>query len=363
MEAVEEKFTNTQAKDFSETGSETKRTLRTTRSTYEMENPAERDIIPKSRTATKNPSKPPTRPSSRSSILKQFSCDLCSFASLRKKNVERHILAIHLKLFKFQCTMKDCTREYTTRAALGLHYVRDHDRQTQFKCEKCNAKFSCQSLLKIHKRRLTCRPRTNKTVKETNEKTLACPHCEFRTAHKFSLTQHINLKHLNVRKTWTCSHCKTAEFSNRISLNQHLFDFHNLSHIRCAQCDQAFLSEDQLQVHKTSLKCNARKVTDSDFEQTSTGVKCNLCQRNYRSKKEWTTHYFNHHKFDKVCDICNMQLATYASLKNHKKTIHEKIKAFKCTECPKEFSAKHTLQFHLNTHSGMTIMLRLKKFF
>lgn len=300
-----------------------------------------------------------TQSNTKLKILKQFSCDLCTFDSLRKKNVERHIMALHLKLFKFECTEKDCSREYTTRAALALHYVRDHDNKTEFNCNKCKAKFSCKSLLKIHAQRLTCRPRKNKYAEKSIEKTLLCSYCDFKTAHKFSLTQHTNLKHLNLRKTWKCSHCENTEFSSLISLKLHMFDFHNLSHIRCPECDQAFLSDDQLTAHKDSLKCNARVATDKDFEETSTGIKCNLCQRSYRSKKEWTTHYFNHHKFDKVCDICNIQLSTYASLKNHKKTIHEKIKAFKCTECPKEFSAKHTLQFHLNAHSGICFLCNL----
>lgn len=287
-------------------------------------------------------------------VLKEFICDLCKFSSKRKKNLERHIRAVHMKSFKFNCSFNDCVRKYTTQAALKLHCVRDHDVNAPFKCEKCNQKFSCESLFKIHSQRLTCRPRKNNIEgKKVFEKTLKCPHCEFITAHQFSLTQHVNLIHLNIRKTWKCEmkDCH-MEFTNRTSLNQHTFSFHNLSHIRCPDCEQAFTNESQLQNHKESLKCHARKATDDDFEETSSGVKCKLCNRNYRSKKEWITHYFNHHKFNKVCDICNVQLSTYASLKNHKKTIHEKIKRFSCTECPKAFSAKHTLEFHLNTHSG-----------
>lgn len=284
----------------------------------------------------------------------KFRCDVCGFVSKRKKNVERHILGVHLKVFKFYCPVSACSRQYTTRAALNLHCIRDHDGSSQFQCEKCFQKFSCDSLLKIHNQRLTCRPRSNRNVKrKVAEKSLACPHCDFRTAHQFSLTQHVNLIHLNIRKTFKCSHCARSEFSNRISLNQHLFRIHNLTHIRCSECDQAFSNEAQLNAHKKSLKCNARKATFDDFEETESGVKCNLCHRSYRSKKEWTTHYFNHHKFNKVCDICNVQLSTYASLKNHKKTIHEKIKSYACTECPKQFSAKHTLTFHLNSHSGI----------
>lgn len=283
-----------------------------------------------------------------------FYCDLCSFVSKRKKNVERHILAVHMKSHKFSCPFNKCNRQYTTQAALKLHTVRDHDESSPYECQKCHQKFSCDSLMKIHSQRLSCRPRIYKSIeKKAAEKSLQCPHCEFKTAHQFSLTQHVNLIHLNIRKTFKCSHCKDIEFSNRISLSQHLLSVHGLSHIRCKDCDQAFSNQEQLKSHKESLKCNSRKATEDDYEESESGVRCVLCERSYRSKKEWITHYFNHHKFNKVCDICNVQLSTYASLKNHKKTIHEKIKAFACTECPKKFSAKHTLDFHLNSHSGL----------
>lgn len=287
--------------------------------------------------------------------IKEYFCDSCSFVSKRKKNVERHILAVHMKSYKFNCPMIECDRQYTTQAALKLHCVRDHDESSPFECEKCKQKFSCESLLKIHKQRLTCRPRKAKIFeRKLVEKSHKCPHCNFRTAHQFSLTQHVNLIHLNIRKTWKCSHCEITEFTSRISLNQHVFNVHKmLSHIRCPDCDQAFSTEAQLKSHKDSLKCNARQATERDYVESQSGVMCTLCNRNYRSKKEWITHYFNHHKFNKICDICNIQLSTYASLKNHKKTIHDKIKAFSCTECPKKFSAKHTLEFHLNTHSGV----------
>lgn len=283
---------------------------------------------------------------------KVFNCDLCNFATNRKKNLERHILAVHLKSYNFSCSFDKCNRQYTTKAGLNLHFIRDHDESSPFECEKCNRKFSCASFLKHHLQGLSCRPRSKTTNKEKTEKSLACQHCSFRTAYQFSLKQHINLIHFNIRKPWKCEHCKDVEFSNRNSLNNHLFTVHNLLHIRCADCNQAFWSETELANHKTSLKCHARKATEDDYVETKSGVKCNLCERSYKTKKEWTTHYFNHHKFKKICDICNQQLSTYGALKNHKKTVHDKVKPFECTECPKKFSAKHSLQFHLNTHTG-----------
>lgn len=288
------------------------------------------------------------------SKVKNFHCDICSFSSHRKKNVERHILAVHMKAFKFICEFNNCKREYTTQAALKFHRVRDHDDQiSKFQCDKCKTKFSCESLLNIHLQRLNCRPRVQRNFEtKTAEKSLICPHCDFKTAHKFSLQQHVNLLHLNIRKSFNCSHCEIS-YSNKISLKHHLFRVHKLSHIRCAECEAPFSNEEQLKAHKDNLKCNARKATEEDYEQTEQGVKCTICNRSYRSKKEWITHYFNHHKFNKICDICNLQLSTYASLKNHKKTIHDKIKRFACSECNKTFAAKHTWLFHVNTHSGI----------
>jgi uncharacterized Zn-finger protein len=281
-----------------------------------------------------------------------YGCDLCNFATNRKKNLERHIFGVHLKSYKFSCSFKDCDKQYTTKAGLNLHVIRDHDESSPFECDKCNRKFSCASFLKHHLQGLSCRQRSNKINIKTVEKTLACPHCPFKTAYQFSLKQHVNLIHLKKKKIWKCDQCQNVEFSSRNSLNNHLFTVHKLLHVRCSDCNQAFWSEAELENHRKTLKCHARKATEEDFTETEQGVKCNLCERSYRSRKEWTTHYFNHHKFMKVCDICNQQLSTYGALKNHKKTVHDKVKPFACTECPKKFSAKHSLQFHLNTHTG-----------
>lgn len=289
---------------------------------------------------------------SKPAVKKLFQCDLCGFESNRKHNLDRHLLSLHIKATKFSCTFDGCLRQYTTRSALKLHLVRDHGESSSFDCKKCQQRFSCQSLLKIHQQRLTCRPRKLKAAPPA-EKKLSCSKCDFKTAHQFSLNQHMNLIHLNIRKAWKCDLCPDTVFSNRTSFNQHAFTVHNKSHVKCPDCDQNFTDESQLKSHKDSFKCKARKATDDDFSESATGeTTCNLCKRSYRTKKEWTTHYFNHHKFKTICDICNLQLATYASLKNHIKTIHEKVRAFACTECPKKFSQKHTLQFHMNLHTG-----------
>jgi KRAB domain-containing zinc finger protein len=294
-----------------------------------------------------SPQSHPTLPSPRF-----YSCDLCNFSTNRKKNLERHILAVHLKTRKFNCSFVNCNSAYTTKAGLNLHVIRDHEENSPFKCEKCLRKFSCASFLKHHLQVLSCRPRPTRANKTLIEKCLSCPHCPFQTAYQFSLKQHINLIHLKKRRLWKCEHCENVDFSSKKSLNNHLFTIHNMLHVRCSDCNQAFWSELELENHRKSLKCHARKATEDDFVETDTGVKCNLCDRSYRTRKEWTTHYFNHHKFLKVCDICNQQLSTYGALKNHKKTVHEKVKSFTCTQCPKQFSAKHSLQFHLNTHTG-----------
>lgn len=278
---------------------------------------------------------------------KDFKCDACPFNSKRKKNLERHLLSFHLKLFTFNCS--ECPKQYTTHSSLKQHMVREHDENSAYHCSTCDQKFSCESLLKLHQRHLTCRPRKNSSSKKTPiEKSLQCRLCNFKTAHNFSLKQHISLVHLKIRKTFKCIHCEHQEFTNRVLLSHHLFNKHNLSHIRCSECNKAFSTEAQLKSHKETLKCNARKATEDDLEETESGVRCKVCNRNYKSRREWITHFFNHHKFLNRCDICGAQLATYASLRNHKKLTHDKNRRFKCSfdGCEKTFGQKHTCQYH-----------------
>lgn len=49
------------------------------------------------------------------------------------------------------------------------------------------------------------------------------------------------------------------------------------------------------------------------------------------------------------CSSCNKNFSSPATLANHKKAIHLKIKDFKCRICSKEFSSKNSFQIHLKS--------------
>ena len=52
-------------------------------------------------------------------------------------------------------------------------------------------------------------------------------------------------------------------------------------------------------------------------------------------------------KHNRHCDICFKNFTTTSGLYVHKKTIHEKIKAFKCAKCDRTFKRLHHLQDHM----------------
>lgn len=54
------------------------------------------------------------------------------------------------------------------------------------------------------------------------------------------------------------------------------------------------------------------------------------------------------------CQICNKQFSTLGNLRNHKMTIHDNQRPFKCLfeKCNKMYSIESRLQVHLRTHTG-----------
>jgi hypothetical protein len=49
---------------------------------------------------------------------------------------------------------------------------------------------------------------------------------------------------------------------------------------------------------------------------------------------------------------CGKRFVRSSHLSTHVRVLHEKIKLFKCTECPKTFGTKPALNVHLMSHSG-----------
>ncbi|KAK2921626.1 zinc finger protein 501-like [Channa argus] len=57
-------------------------------------------------------------------------------------------------------------------------------------------------------------------------------------------------------------------------------------------------------------------------------------------------------KNKKHCRFCHMQFETYSALIRHVDKIHSGRKAFKCSECDKEFPRREHMKLHMRTHTN-----------
>ena len=60
-------------------------------------------------------------------------------------------------------------------------------------------------------------------------------------------------------------------------------------------------------------------------------------------------------KKNNICDICYKSFSTLGNMRNHKMTIHENYRPFKCTfpGCNKKYSIENRYQVHMRTHLGV----------
>lgn len=80
------------------------------------------------------------------SNIKNFKCELCSFASIQKGALKRHVDYVHLKLKLFKCT--ECNYRGRDRYDLKQHVMYKHENKL-LKCSKCS--YSVKFLVSIYK--------------------------------------------------------------------------------------------------------------------------------------------------------------------------------------------------------------------
>ena len=105
---------------------------------------------------------------------------------------------------------------------------------------------------------------------------------------------------------------------------------------------------------------------------------CRACQANFSNKEEYRKHIMRPHKVKnpkilnpkmkliRICDLCDKNFKGEENLNQHKKEVHEKKDAFKCSTCKHSFRSKRTLSAHLllahaNTKLSTTLSLRCSK--
>ena len=79
---------------------------------------------------------------------RRFQCAHCAKWFSSKRDVERHIKAVHLKIKDFQCQL--CEKTFSVKQSLTNHIKAVHDNIKDFQCQQCYKTFSLKKNLTCH---------------------------------------------------------------------------------------------------------------------------------------------------------------------------------------------------------------------
>ena len=114
----------------------------------------------------------------------------------------------------------------------------------------------------------------------------------------------------------------------------------NMYKFLCPICEKGFASNTYLVYHLKS--CQDGKY---DFS-------CNQCAYKTNNRRYFTVHQQIHASVKYECTICQCQLSSEASLRNHRIRLHSnKLKKYTCNLCDRAFITHKELLNHSNTHT------------
>ena len=204
-----------------------------------------------------------------------------------------------------------------------------------------------------------------------------CKHCVFETDKKESMTNHIIVNHVRIKKI-QCDHCeyKSANLSN---MALHTKDVHNLEfskdkdsvtfvkdvEFECDLClfittKKEYLRKHKITVHETKEKLTCEQCTFSTkrtnkmtehiqkVHEKLCSFQCEQCPYKFAYKRELDKHVSAVHMKIKpfLCNFCSYETAYKSQLSWHINIVHNQVKPFLCEYCPYKTSQKRNLTLH-----------------
>ena len=107
----------------------------------------------------------------------KFQCENCTYKAISRKDVKRHIKAVHEKIKDHIC--KECGFAFSRMSSLKMHIHDVHKKIRNHACDKCGAAFARKLALKTHIHSVHDRIKNH-----------VCSYCGFATSQKsFEETQ------------------------------------------------------------------------------------------------------------------------------------------------------------------------------
>ncbi|KAF0293696.1 Zinc finger protein 91 [Amphibalanus amphitrite] len=186
-----------------------------------------------------------------------YPCAFCGREFLRRADLKSH-MNLHLGIKKSVCDV--CGRQFSHMSNLYRHR-RIHTGERPYVCSVCGKRFSQANALSAHA--------------ETHEvKSMhMCPFCPKKFRNRSQLAGHIRLMHQSevqqpmrrqsqAGRRFHCGVCG-ARLDSRAKLRRHLAD-HPADSLRCAVCQEAFPSAEELTRHACSAAARAAEEEEEE---------------------------------------------------------------------------------------------------
>ena len=362
--------------------------------------------------------------------IKPFRCEACASSFTEKRRLQEHIAFIHEGKTLYKCDT--CQTSFSQKANLNGHIKTVHEKNKPFSCGSCNAKFSFQKDLVTHekiKEPAKCRlcgvnfsPKCLLKVhmKSAHQEQLhKCKDCTKTFKLKSKLYIHIAKVHADDPLASVdingLTDCKNVKFDQiqikkeiKVEVKTDILDGFSIEEqsaleiveglpmpkkqkklFQCEKVFSSFVEKQTLKRHTKSIheienrsaKCVEDEVINEEGLNTAKSyrtkkVECGIChkiiyQRNllkhirsvherikpfrcetcassFAEKKDMLRHIGTVHEGKKLykCDTCQTSFSQKANLNGHIKKVHEKNKPFSCGSCNAKFSFQKDLVTH-----------------
>ncbi|XP_046975822.1 zinc finger protein 431-like [Vanessa cardui] len=186
-----------------------------------------------------------------------------------------------------------------------------------------------------------------RALTQDNADKYICKICDINCKNVKSLRKHVSDIHNTIYK---CSICD-IKFKKREAYDNHVYKhsicvnptipLSNMTKFDCQMCSKSYRTINDLRLHRNA---HTRESTYT----------CDICKSEYLRKVTLKKHILCHMGLNKkhMCHTCGHSFNDITNLNKHITTVHDKLKLYKCTLCPKEFSSNKTLKVHTRLHTG-----------